>query len=62
MKMDEWGIDVAITGGQKGLSSIPGVSLIAFSEEIWNHIINKKWETPHWCLDAIKASQFWFLP
>src|ERR1700744_2968606 len=33
LEMDAWGIDAVITGGQKGLSSIPGVSLIAFSDE-----------------------------
>ena len=32
LPMDEWGLDVVITGGQKGLSSIPGVSLLAFSK------------------------------
>lgn len=31
-EMDKWKIDAVVTGGQKGLSSIPGVSLIAFSE------------------------------
>src|SRR5689334_2303564 len=29
--MDEWVIDVAVVGGQKALSSIPGVSVCAFS-------------------------------
>ena len=33
--MDEWGIDVCLTGGQKALSSIPGVSLCAFSDDAW---------------------------
>ncbi|MEW5726970.1 MAG: alanine--glyoxylate aminotransferase family protein [Pseudomonadota bacterium] len=38
MEMDAWGVDALITGGQKGLSSIPGVSLIAFSEAAWKKI------------------------
>ncbi|GIT07858.1 MAG: hypothetical protein CM1200mP30_14880 [Pseudomonadota bacterium] len=42
MQMDEWGIDIAIAGGQKGLSSIPGVSLIAFSEEAWKTVKSRK--------------------
>ena len=35
LEMDNWQIDAVITGGQKGLSSIPGVSLLAVSERAW---------------------------
>ena len=59
MQMDEWGIDIAIAGGQKGLSSIPGVSLIAFSEEAWETVTSRKARQPHWCLDALRAQTFW---
>jgi len=59
MQMDEWGIDIAIAGGQKGLSSIPGVSLIAFSEEAWETVKSRKARQPHWCLDALRAQTFW---
>ena len=59
MEMDNWGIDIVVTGGQKGLSSIPGVSLIAFSEDVWLEIMNKEDEIPHWCLDVKKAKEFW---
>lgn len=31
-KMDEWGIDVAVSASQKGLMTQPGVSIIAYSE------------------------------
>ncbi len=59
LEMDAWGLDAVVTGGQKGLSSIPGVSLIAFSEAAWN-VIQKRRERPtHWCLDAIRAQRFW---
>jgi aspartate aminotransferase-like enzyme len=60
LDMDDWGIDAVITGGQKGLSSIPGVSLIAFSEKAWDHIIARKDQLQHWCLDAKLADQFWY--
>ena len=33
IKMDEWGIDVLITGSQKGLGLPPGLSFINFSEK-----------------------------
>lgn len=59
LEMDNWKIDVVITGGQKGLSSIPGVSLIAFSEHAWPVIINRSAPMPHWCLDVRLARQFW---
>ena len=58
--MDEWKIDAVITGGQKGLSSIPGVSLVAFSDKAWDYITSRKDRLRHWCLDAVLADQFWY--
>jgi len=60
LSMDRWGIDAVITGGQKGLSSIPGVSLVAFSERAWDRINARKDQLRHWCLDAKLADQFWY--
>ena len=34
-KMDEWGIDVLITGSQKGFMLPPGLSFLAASEKAW---------------------------
>lgn len=59
LPMDEWGIDAVITGGQKGLSSIPGVSLLAFSEPAWQRIKSRPAAPAHWCLDASLAENFW---
>ncbi len=60
LDMDNWHIDAVITGGQKGLSSIPGVSLLAFSEHAWAKKIASRTELPfHWCLDAQLADKFW---
>ncbi|NLY93571.1 MAG: alanine--glyoxylate aminotransferase family protein [Myxococcales bacterium] len=59
MQMDEWGIDAAVTGGQKGLSSIPGVSLIAFSERAFEVLEQRPSSRPHWCFDAKRAWAFW---
>ncbi|MES2259800.1 MAG: alanine--glyoxylate aminotransferase family protein [Pseudomonadota bacterium] len=59
LEMDNWQIDAVITGGQKGLSSIPGVSLIAFSERAWERISSRPSAPPQWCLDAKLAEQFW---
>jgi aspartate aminotransferase-like enzyme len=60
LEMDNWQVDAIITGGQKGLSSIPGVSLLAFSENAWEKKIANREELPfHWCLDAQLADKFW---
>jgi len=60
LEMDTWGIDAVITGGQKGLASIPGVSLIAFSEKAWQFIESREDQLRHWCLDAKLADLFWY--
>lgn len=59
LEMDRWKIDAVITGGQKGLSSIPGVSLLAFSENAWSRIAARRHTLSHWCLDALLADKFW---
>lgn len=61
LPMDEWGIDVVVVGGQKGLSAIPGISLIAFSEDTFSFIQNRQERMPHWCLDPRRAYKFWGL-
>ncbi len=59
LEMDNWKVDAVITGGQKGLSSIPGVSLLAFSEHAWSKIATRADLPFHWCLDAQLADKFW---
>jgi aspartate aminotransferase-like enzyme len=58
-EMDRWNVDAVITGGQKGLSSIPGVSLLAFSNQAWRRIEARQTPLAHWCLDALLADKFW---
>lgn len=59
--MDEWGIDVMMTGGQKGLSSVAGVSLIAYSEKAFEAVMKREVLMPHWCLDPRRAYKFWVM-
>jgi alanine-glyoxylate transaminase/serine-glyoxylate transaminase/serine-pyruvate transaminase len=59
LEMDAWNLDAVVTGGQKGLSSIPGVSMIAFSDRAWKVIESRPVRATHWCLDAIRAQRFW---
>lgn len=61
MQVEEWGIDIAVVGGQKGFSSISGVSLIAFSEETYDFVSKREERMPHWCLDPRRAYRFWNL-
>ena len=37
MRFDEWGIDVAVTGSQKGLMIPPGLAFIALSDRAWHN-------------------------
>lgn len=57
--VDEWGIDVCLTAGQKALSSIPGVSLCVFSDAAWQAVVAHPGPRPHWCYDATRAHRFW---
>jgi alanine-glyoxylate transaminase/serine-glyoxylate transaminase/serine-pyruvate transaminase len=57
----EWGIDIVVVGGQKGLSSIPGISMIAFSEEAYEMVAKREERMAHWCLDPRRAHKFWGL-
>jgi alanine-glyoxylate transaminase/serine-glyoxylate transaminase/serine-pyruvate transaminase len=59
VQTDVWGIDAVVAGGQKGLSSIPGVSLVSFSEHAWQVVQQRPRPCPHWCVDALRAEAFW---
>lgn len=61
LEMDNWGIDIVVVGGQKGLSAIPGVSMIAFSEETYEFVSKREAPMAHWCLDPRRAHKFWGL-
>lgn len=37
-KMDAWGIDVAVTGSQKGLMLPPGLAAVAFNDRAWEKV------------------------
>ena len=41
-KMDEWGVDVAITGSQKSLMLPPGLGFVALSERAWASVERNK--------------------
>ena len=46
--MDEWGLDVLLTGSQKGLMLPPGLALISLSERAWSRV------------EEVKSKDFYF--
>ncbi len=38
LPMDEWGVDLVVSGSQKGLMLPPGLSFCALSEKAWRHV------------------------
>ncbi|ASN06034.1 pyridoxal-phosphate-dependent aminotransferase family protein [Virgibacillus necropolis] len=51
-KMDEWGVDVLVTGSQKALMLPPGLTFVAASERAWKVIEDNK--RPRFYLDLKK--------
>jgi len=52
LPMDEWGIDVLITGSQKALMIPPGLAMIALSEKAWG--MTETSDLPHFYFDLAK--------
>ncbi|MBZ4649899.1 alanine--glyoxylate aminotransferase family protein [Thermosipho sp. (in: thermotogales)] len=42
LKMDEWGVDVVVSGSQKGVMLPPGLSFIALNDKAWKLVENCK--------------------
>ncbi len=42
LKMDEWGVDVVVSGSQKGVMLPPGISFIVLSEKAWKFVESSK--------------------
>lgn len=53
MKMDEWGIDVVVTGSQKGLMMPPGLAFIALNEKAWK--LSESSDLPKYYFNLTKA-------
>lgn len=67
LPMDEWGIDVLITGSQKALMIPPGLSMLALSDKAWAAVENSN--IPKFYFDlsrerksAAKSSTAWTPP
>lgn len=53
LRMDEWGIDVVVTGSQKGLMIPPGLAFVAMSDRAWG--MAKKSTLPKYYFDLNHA-------
>ena len=54
-KMDEWGIDVAVTGSQKGLMLPPGLASVALNARAWERVQNS--DLPKFYFDFKKEKE-----
>jgi aspartate aminotransferase-like enzyme len=55
LPMDQWGIDVLITGSQKALMLPPGLAFIAFSENAWKAAASS--QCPKFYFDLIREKK-----
>ena len=47
-EMDQWGIDVAMSGSQKGLMTPPGLGFVAANDRAWEVHKKANLRTPYW--------------
>jgi alanine-glyoxylate transaminase/serine-glyoxylate transaminase/serine-pyruvate transaminase len=47
-EMDKWGIDVAMSGSQKGLMTPPGLGFVAANDRAWEVHKKANLRTPYW--------------
>jgi len=55
VKMDEWGVDVVVSGSQKGFMCPPGLSFIACSRRAWQAV--EAGDLPRYYFDLRKAKK-----
>jgi len=59
LRVDEWNIDVAYSGGQKCLSCPPGASPLTLSDAAFEKIRSRKSPTRSWYLDVGLLESYW---
>src|SRR3989344_613585 len=57
VKADEWGIDVALAGSQKGWMAPPGLTMISVSPFAWKAVENARLPRYYW--DFVRAKQYY---
>lgn len=56
VRMDEWGIDVVVTGSQKALMCPPGLAMVAVNDRAWRRIESFSSVSVYNCLKAYRKS------
>ncbi len=56
-RTDEWGVDLAISGSQKGLMTPPGLAFVAVSDRAWKAMDAAKLQRYYFCFKAARAAQ-----
>jgi aspartate aminotransferase-like enzyme len=56
-RFDEWGVDIAVSGSQKGCMTPPGLSFIAVSPRTWKAV--QSCTTPRYYLDLTAMKKNW---
>lgn len=59
LRVDDWNIDVAYSGGQKCLSCPPGASPLTLTDEAFDKIRNRKELPRSWYLDVGLLESYW---
>ncbi len=57
LKTDEWGVDVVVSGSQKGLMLPPGLGFISVSQKAWKLVNESK--SPRYYFDLRAAKKAW---
>ena len=56
-RTDEWGVDLAISGSQKGLMTPPGLAYVAVSDKAWKAVAEATLPRYYFCFKAARAAQ-----
>ena len=56
LRMDEWNLDVVVSGSQKGLMTAPGLSMASLSPKGWKAVETSKHPKFYWDFKRIKKS------
>ena len=59
VKIDEWDVDIAYSGGQKCLSCPPGISPLTVSERAREGLRKRETQVKNWYLDLTMVEKYW---
>jgi alanine-glyoxylate transaminase/serine-glyoxylate transaminase/serine-pyruvate transaminase len=59
LRVDDWDIDLAYSGAQKGLSAPPGASPLTLNDRAMNKILDREEPVRSWYLDLSLLEEYW---